>query len=464
MTLPRGFSVRLNHRVRVKDDGRVLVGGAPTRVVYLSEVARRLLVGGILRVTDDTTERLADRLLENGMADPVLAALPAAADASVTVVVPARDRPAALDRLLGSLGSGIEVIVVDDQSLRRDDIAHVVGRHGARLVRLPINVGPAGARNAGLRLVSSEYVAFIDSDMVVDPNTIPMLARHFADPAVALVAPRIAGLVEHGRAGWVSQYEEARSSLDLGRYPSIVRPRAPVSWLPAACLLARVEALDGGFSDDMRVAEDVDLVWRLAGRGWRVRYEPAVQAQHEHRVRIGDWLARKTFYGTGAHSLALRHGHNVAPAVLSAWSVAAVLALLAQRRWSLPVAGAISAITAVRIASKLGRSSHPMRLGLWLTGSGLVSALAQTGELLLRHWWPMTVVGCLFSKRLRRAVLAAAIADAVVEHRRTDSALDPVRFGVARRLDDLAYGTGVWLGAVRGRSAKALLPDVRSLR
>jgi hypothetical protein len=34
----------------------------------------------------------------------------------------------------------------------------------------------------------------------------------------------------------------------------------------------------------------------------------------------------------------------------------------------------------------------------------------------------------------------------------------PVRFAVARRLEDLAYGTGLWWGAARARDPRALLP------
>jgi hypothetical protein len=37
--------------------------------------------------------------------------------------------------------------------------------------------------------------------------------------------------------------------------------------------------------------------------------------------------------------------------------------------------------------------------------------------------------------------------DATIEFRRTKSDLDPIRFAIARRLDDLAYGTGVAWGA-----------------
>jgi hypothetical protein len=54
----------------------------------------------------------------------------------------------------------------------------------------------------------------------------------------------------------------------------------------------------------------------------------------------------------------------------------------------------------------------------------------------------------------------AALVDAGIELARTDARLDPVRFTVLRRLDDLAYGAGVWFGVIRGRSLRALIPKI----
>ena len=62
---------------------------------------------------------------------------------------------------------------------------------------------------------------------------------------------------------------------------------------------------------------------------------------------------------------------------------------------------------------------------------------------------------------MRRAVVVAAIADIALEWRRNDARSDPVRFGAARRLDDVAYGAGVWWAALRARSLAALRPDIR---
>ena len=462
--LPHGFVVELNYKVRLRDGGRALIGGAPTRALYLTNDAQRMFENRTLRVSDAGTGALADRLLENGMADPVLAELPAGDGAQVTFVVPVRNRPDELNRLLDSLGAGHRTIVVDDCSTDPETIAEIAAKHGALLVPLPINVGPAGARNAGLRRVTTAYVAFVDSDVVVQRDTVSTLLRHFADPKVAIVAPRVLGLPVREGTNWIGRYEEARSSLDLGVHQATVRPRAPVSWVSSSCLIARVEAIGDGFSAEMRVGEDVDLVWRLAESGWRIRYEPAAQVWHEHRVKLGDWMSRKAFYGTGAHALAQRHGYNAAPAVLAPWSVGVIIAVLAQRRWSVPAVLGFSAVTVVQIAGKLNKSEQPVRVSLWLTSSGVLAALGQAMELLLRHWWPLTIVGCVFSKRVRRAVLVSAVLDVALEYRRTDAKLDPFRFGLARRLDDLAYGAGVWLGAIRGRSLIALVPDIRRRR
>jgi mycofactocin glycosyltransferase len=468
MTLPHGFVVTLDRHTRVLDGGRALLGGHPTRLLRLSARARPLVAGRTVRVRDAASAALADRLLETGQAHPAVEALPShpttrhGDGAGCTYVVPVRDRPRELARLLASIPAGSPVVVVDDASRHPGPVAAVAAEHNAVLLALTDNLGPAGARNAGLRRVTTPYVAFVDSDIVLSPTTVPILLRHFADPRVAMAVPRITGLDTAGSARWLGRYEHARSSLDLGARPAAVRPGTTVSWAPSACAVARVDVLvqTGGFDERMRVGEDVDLCWRLVGKGWRIRYEPSVEAAHEHRAGVADWFRRKAVYGTGAQPLAERHPGSIAPAVLAPWSAALLLALLAQRRWSLPVAGLLCAVTTARIAGTLRSTGHPVRQAARLTAVGSVSALAQGAALLTRHWWPVTVVGCLVSRRVRRATAVAAVTDVVLEHSRGAPPLDLFRYAVARRLDDLAYGTGVWISALRGRSTSALRPRI----
>jgi mycofactocin system glycosyltransferase len=157
-----------------------------------------------------------------------------------------------------------------------------------------------------LAAATTALVAFLDSDVVPEPGWLDPLLGAFADPAVGLAAPRIVALAPV--RGWLGRYEALRSSLDLGPDPALVVPRSRVAYVPSAALVVRRDAAGAGFDDRMRVAEDVDLVLRLHGAGWRLRYEPAARVAHDHRTRPVQWWLRKAYYGTGAAPLALRHG------------------------------------------------------------------------------------------------------------------------------------------------------------
>ena len=458
--LPDGFVVALDRRVTRRDGGSTLLGGSPLRLLRLSPRARDLLPGAVLTVRDPTTAALAGRLLDAGLAHP---RVPPVATADVTVVVPVKDRTPQLDRLLAALRAdpataGVPVLVVDDGSADPAAVRATSRDHGARVLRHDTARGPSAARNAGLRAATTAAVAFCDSDCVPRPGWLAVLAAHLADPRLAVVAPRIVGL-PGGPTGWVHRYEHAASALDMGPDPAPVLPGTGVSYVPSAALLVRRDALGSGFDEDMHVAEDVDLVWRLAAAGWRVRYEPAAQVGHEHPVRTADWARRRAFYGTGAALLARRHGSAVAPVVVSPWSASAWgAALLGGRAGAVGAAGVLAVATG-RLARRLARPGEPPPVGLaaLLVARGSWSAGRTLARSVTRHHWPL-VVPLLGVRRVRRLVAVAAVADALGAwwpHRRR---VGPVRFAVARRADDLAYGAGLWWGALRAREARALLP------
>ncbi|MGY1803381.1 mycofactocin biosynthesis glycosyltransferase MftF [Blastococcus sp. SYSU D00922] len=445
---PHGFAVRLDPRTRRRPDGSLL-GGSPLRLLRPSPRARALLAGDRLVVGDATTATLAARLLDAGLASPDL---PPRTAADVTVVVPVKDRD--LDRLLAALRADpgtaeLPVVVVDDGSVVPVDAP------GALVLRHERSRGPAAARNAGLRAAATPFVAFLDSDCVPRPGWLDRLRPHLDDPRLAVVAPRI--VASPGNSAWFAPYEAAVSALDMGPHPAPVRPGSAVSYVPSAALVARRSALGEGFDEAMRVAEDVDLVWRLAAAGWRVRYEPGAEVAHDHPRTTGEWLRRRAFYGTGAALLASRHGGAVAPVVIAPETAAAwALALSGRHR----AATGVLALTAARLARKLRRPGErpPVGFAALMVARGTTSSGRALARSVTRHHWPPAVVAALVSRRARRAVLAVAAADAVLAWWPHRGRVGPVRFTAARRLEDLAYGAGLWAGAVRARSPRALLP------
>ncbi|WP_165777622.1 mycofactocin biosynthesis glycosyltransferase MftF [Amycolatopsis antarctica] len=457
--LPGGFTVGLDARVEWLS-ADTLLGGAPPRILRLSPAARALLTGQDCTVAGPVSGRLARSLLDAGVAHPRLSGVLR----PVSVIVPVRDRPAGLARLLGALHGtlppGSEILVVDDGSA--DALAVRRAAAGSRVVRHDASRGPAAARNTGFSLARNDIAVFLDSDVVPLPGWLPPLLAHFDDPAVGLAAPRIVGL--GAERGALAAYERVRSSLDLGPHEAPVVPRTRVAYVPSAALAVRVAAAPGGFAEDMTVAEDVELVCRLHAAGWRLRYDPSALVAHEHRDHFLPWLARKAFYGTGAAPLAVRHPGTVPPVNLPLWAAAACVLLGTQRRRGVLAAAAVGAVATWRLGRSLHARPRPLSTAARLNAMALGGAVWQSAAVLTRHWWPLALLTACVSRRTRRAVLAAALAEGLADWYRHRGALDPARYLVLHRLDDLAYGAGVWWGAIRGRTAAPLLPRFAGFR
>ena len=62
------------------------------------------------------------------------------------------------------------------------------------------------------------------------------------------------------------------------------------------------------------------------------------------------------------------------------------------------------------------------------------------------------------NERARRLVVAAAVADAVGAWWPHRHEIDLPAFAAGRRLEDLAYGAGLWAGALRARDPRSLRP------
>jgi mycofactocin glycosyltransferase len=434
------------------------MGGAPLRLLRLTPRAtamvRRWEAGR--PVGDGRGEQiLARRLLASGLLLP-RPGPPTLGPGDVTVVIPVRDRPDQLWRLLCAL-PGLACVVVDDASTDAARTRELAARAGAALIALSVNAGPSAARNAGLAQVSTPVVAFIDSDCVPDEGWLEPLLAHFNDPMVAAVAPRVVPIAV-SPATPLARYEAVRSSLDLGASPGLVRPMSRIPYVPSAALLVRRGAVpDELFDPRLRGGEDVDLVWRLADAGWDVRYEPSSTVRHDGPGRVGSWLGRRAFYGTTAAPLARRHPDSLAPLRTSAWT-AGVWALAAVRR---PVLAAATLATSVLLLARRleGIADHPLALAGRIAGRGTITAVRPAVRGLARTWSPVLVLA-LGWRRTRSAAALALLVPAIDDWVADRAGLDPWRYAALHVADDLAYGAGVWLGCLDARTAAPLVPRI----
>lgn len=461
--LPDGFGVALDPGSWL--DGGALFGGTPFRVVTLSAAQQatmdRWLAAGPVVGPEDGV--LARALVSAGLALPVPPPVSSAAWPRISVVIPVRDRPRQLARALSAVralsaaGERVhEVIVVDDASADPDAHERVANEAGAHLVRCRSHGRAPAARNAGAAAATGDILAFMDSDCVPARGWLTSLVPHFGDPRVAAVAPRVVAL-ETGRRGWLDRYEAHRAPYDRGPLPALVVPGGRVPFVPTATMLVRAAQFPG-FDSSLRGGEDVDLTWRLSRSGRHVRYEPAAQVAHEHLTAPRAFLGRRAYYGRTAAPLARRHPGAARPLAMSPWTAAAWAALgLRRPAVAVGITGAACALLARRLQ---GVVADPMRTAVGLAGMGTLHAGEAVAEAVVRSWWPASVAAAAMFPRLRPALMAAAVVPAIVEWRRSRPDLDPVRWLLTRRLDDVAYGWGVWSGALDAGEADPLRPDL----
>jgi glycosyltransferase involved in cell wall biosynthesis len=120
---------------------------------------------------------------------------------TVTIIVPAYNEAAAIERVLASvrhmqrsLGYPSELLVVDDGSV--DETGTIAARAGARVLTHPYNRGKGAALKTGIRAARGQTIVVIDGDGQHDPADVPRLLAH--QPAYAMV------MGDRGRGGGAS--------------------------------------------------------------------------------------------------------------------------------------------------------------------------------------------------------------------------------------------------------------------
>ncbi len=469
--LPRSFRVWCDPDLTVLAPGRapgaaaaggaVLLGGSPLRLMTLSAAGVRVLAalraGHTVGAAGPGAGLLARRLADAGLLHPLPPHQPPGS-AALTAVIPVRDGAVRIGPLVTALReSCAEVIVVDDGSV--DDTGAAAEQAGARVIRHARPRGPAAARTTGARAARTDLIAFCDCDVLPAADWLDRLRAHFADPAVAAAAPRVASPAAVGvRAGLRDRYEASRSPLDLGSRPAAARAGSRVAYVPSAALLIRRE--HATFDPALRYGEDVDLVWRLLAAGHTVRYEPAAVVCHLPRDSWPAWLRQRYGYGSSAAALSRRHPGLLRPARGPAGAVLTALALAAGRddraaRLALGAVGVTSVtLTGRRLAGQLGGVDRPAAAVLGLTARVRRRGLLAAAEGVRRTWLPL--LAC--AGRPGHLVLAAAALPLVGDWwtQRPDVGLLP--YLALRVADDAAYCAGLWAGCLAGGTPEPLLP------
>jgi GT2 family glycosyltransferase len=212
----------------------------------------------------------------------------------VGVVIATRDRArnliAALEQVTG-LEPRPPIVVVDNQS--SDGTPELVRRlhPDVDVIALERNAA-ASARNAGVRRLSTPYVAFADDDSWWEPDAFPKSVELFeAHDRLGLIAGKV--LVGANETVDPTCIEMAASPLPTDR--SLPGPRV-LGFIACGAIVRRSAFLRaGGFNEHFGVGgEEALLALDLASSGWDLCYVDEIIAHHHpselrepgHRRRV----------------------------------------------------------------------------------------------------------------------------------------------------------------------------------
>jgi GT2 family glycosyltransferase len=198
----------------------------------------------------------------------------------ISVVMPVYNAERLLGECLAALRASTfrdyEIIVVDDSST--DGSREIAAKYDCRVVPSGGRLGPAGARNKGVEQAKGDIIFFIDSDVVVRPDTLTrMLAAFDRDPglagAIAVQSPtmRFRNLCSVYKNLWMYYTYVRRAGEDV-----------PLFYTTAAGIRRQAFFDSGGF--DLNYTnpnvEDTDYGQKLARQGFRVQVLPDLEVEH----------------------------------------------------------------------------------------------------------------------------------------------------------------------------------------
>lgn len=202
----------------------------------------------------------------------------------VSVIIPTHNRVDLLREALDSVArqtlSDFEVIVVDDGSTQ--PIGDGISDHPTKpMVVRQQWLGPAAARNRGIKHAKADLVAFLDSDDMWDPPKLERFVQKLdADPELRILygpmrpidarGQTVTGRTKPCHAGWITEKLFCSSFVHV---PTVVCRKE---------LLVR----EGGFNPSLPVCEDYDLWLRVSTREpFGLIDEPlAVRRLHQDRL------------------------------------------------------------------------------------------------------------------------------------------------------------------------------------
>jgi glycosyltransferase involved in cell wall biosynthesis len=253
------------------------------------------------------------------------------------VIVPAKNAAATVHACLSAIAASSpaakDIILVDDGSA--DATADIASGLGAKVIRLNQSVGPGAARNRGAQATDAEILVFVDSDVVVRPETIRILLKPFRqDPLV------VASFGSYDDRPHAQNFAALYANLRHHFVHQMSVPLVGTFWAGCGAVRRREFMAAGGFDERYRLPsiEDIELGSRLTGGSRKIVLVRTALAQHLKAWTVASLWKADIFRRAIPWTRLIAAGNNV-PGDLNLQSRERASALFAHGMW-LSVLGA----------------------------------------------------------------------------------------------------------------------------
>ncbi len=208
---------------------------------------------------------------------------------TVSVIIPTYNcghfNTEAVDSVLAQTIAPTQIIVIDDGST--DDTATRLQPYLARGVTYlqQKNAGVSAARNHGLRLATSDFIAFLDADDVWHPQKLEL--------QLATLAPRLdLGILGTGRFDWPNVRPKSIPSGDSPVVEEILwRDLVMRNYFTTSSIVARRSAISAAgetaFDTALQGPEDYDLWLRISEQTQVANLQLALTGYRDHTSGLG---------------------------------------------------------------------------------------------------------------------------------------------------------------------------------
>ncbi len=236
----------------------------------------------------------------------------------ISLIIPTKDRPDNVDRLLGSLQdfgylerSDFKPVVVDSSST--PDTRQVTLSYPAEYIPAK-GLGKSTAMNLAIDNLPSKYIAFLDDDIVVlNSQWLDRLMSNFSEESVAYVSGRViaAETTTEAQEKW-----EKKGALDKGTKRIVAGPEffnrfylhgVPVQLVTMGAnhvvkreVLQEIEGHDERFGPGEPIGgagADLDLTYKVLQHGHTVVYDPTAVVAHHHPDTMEELKSKLYVYG-----------------------------------------------------------------------------------------------------------------------------------------------------------------------